>query len=85
MATDTIPGGAYKVGDTWVDAWGKPLEKEQVAEAERVQTERQREADEAEQQRLALEAAQNPFTRALAGLQPQQRAAEAPPRTEKAR
>jgi hypothetical protein len=30
---ETIPGGAYLVGDKWVDANGKPLSKEAISAA----------------------------------------------------
>ena len=80
MASETIPGGAYKVGDAWVNARGEPLEPAQVAEAERLQSEQQAQRDEQERQRLAQEAASNPLTRMLSGLQPQRSAEPAPKR-----
>jgi hypothetical protein len=37
---ETIEGGAYQIGERWVDANGQPLKKAQVAEAERLHAER---------------------------------------------
>ncbi len=81
----TIPGGAYLVDGAWVDAEGKRLDKDRVAEAERVAAEQQAQRDEQERQRMVLEAQSNPLSRVLAGFIPQQqpqRAAEPAPKRE---
>jgi hypothetical protein len=51
---ETLPGGAYKdaTGDGWHDANGKPLTKEQIAEAERLIAAHQAELDEVERLRV---------------------------------
>lgn len=47
----TIEGGAYKVGEQWVDADGRPLSEEKIAQAEALTAEKQEAAQLEEQQR----------------------------------
>ena len=63
---ETIPGGAYRRGDQWIDAEGRPLTKEQAAKAEALAAERQAERDAAEARARALDAQRDPTGRAIA-------------------
>lgn len=68
---NTIPGGAYQIVGAdgsvrWVDAEGKPLDKEQIAEAQRVHAENAEALEQQEQARIALEAQRNPTAQAIA-------------------
>lgn len=63
---ETIPGGAYLNGDTWVDAEGKPLKKEAIAAAKAKHDENAAQTDEQHRAALALEAQRNPTAQAIA-------------------
>lgn len=69
----TIPGGAFLTASgQWVDANGKPLSKEQIAEAERLDAARNADLRAAELLKLEAEAKRDPTARALAAaLRPQ--------------
>ncbi len=62
---DTIPGGAYLQGDTWVDANGKPLNREQIAAAKKLIAEQEAAHEEAVEARTLAEAQRDPIARAL--------------------
>lgn len=76
---NTIPGGAYRVGEQWVDAEGKPLKREQIAEAQRVLAENAALVEQQEQARIALEAQRNPTAQAIAAAMAPKAAAPAKP------
>lgn len=63
---ETIEGGAYQVNGRWVNADGKPLNKEQIARAEALHAQQQ--ADREATNRALLEAAaqNDPLARSLA-------------------
>lgn len=69
MAT-SIPGGATLAadGETWQDANGKPLKKEQIAAIEELHARRTGERNAAEAARMASEAQGNPIAHALMAL-----------------
>ena len=62
---ETIEGGAYLQGEKWVDAEGKPLSKERIAEAKRLFAEQEAAHEEAVQARTLFEAQRDPIARAL--------------------
>lgn len=72
---ETIAGGATKRPDgTWQDSEGRPLDKERVAEVEKLVAEQQAERDRQEaasaEAALARDPAAAGFARALANLRP---------------
>lgn len=83
---NTIPGGATQRPDgTWQDAEGKPLDRDKIAEAERLQAEQQAEHDRQEAARAEAALARDPaaagFARALSNLnRPAEQAQPAPRR-----
>lgn len=69
---ETIPGGAYLNGDRWVDANGKPLTGEQIAQAEQLHADQQRQRDAVNLAILEAQARNDPLARSLAhALRPQ--------------
>lgn len=69
---NTIPGGAYQnAAGAWTNAKGEELSENQVRAAQRLYGAQQAQRAEAEQQRLLVEAQQNPAARAIAMLMPQ--------------
>lgn len=81
--SDTIPGGAYQTANgQWVDSGGNPLNKEQIVEAKKLDSERDLLLRAAERAKLEAEARRDPTARALAAaLRPQ---AEPAPAAERA-
>jgi hypothetical protein len=64
---DTIPGGAFLTSSgQWVNADGKPLDKAQIAEAERLDAERNAGLRAAEQAKMAALAQRDPAAMAIA-------------------
>lgn len=82
MAT-TVNGGAYKRGETWVNADGVAIEdKAVIAEAERLSSEREQALDAQERDLVRQTAMRDPFTRQLL-IQQQAAAPKAAPKAEK--
>lgn len=68
---ETIPGGASLVinkdgSERWVDAEGRPLSKDQIAEAQRLDEERNADLRANERMKLEAEARRDPTARAIA-------------------
>lgn len=63
---ETIPGGAYLNGDRWVDANGKPLTGEQIAQAEQLHADQQAQRDADNLAILEAQARNDPLARSLA-------------------
>lgn len=85
---ETIAGGAYLAtnGETWIDAEGRPLTKEQIAEAKKLHAEQQRQREADTLALLEAQARNDPLARSLAhALRPQQAAAQRPALTDEER
>ena len=64
---DTIPGGAFlTAAGEWVDANGKPLENDQIAEAKKLDAQRNADLRAAEQAKMAALAQRDPAAMAIA-------------------
>lgn len=62
----SIAGGAYLVGDRWIDANGKPLTKHQIDQAEALHAQQAEERAEQERQAREVDAQRDPTARAIA-------------------
>jgi hypothetical protein len=80
---ETVPGGAYLRGETWVNANGEPLEKGVQAEAEKLQKERAAELEQQETRLIELTAQRDPVARALLQQQAVQAAQRQAPKADK--
>lgn len=63
---NTIEGGAYRVNGAWVDAEGRPLKKDQIAQAQAIHADNEVGREQDERERIALEAQRNPTAQAIA-------------------
>lgn len=71
---ETIPGGAYLAadGETWLNAKGERLTRQQIAEAEKLNAERADLREAEEEARVALQVKNDPLAQTLArALMPQ--------------
>ena len=69
---ETIPGGAYQRNGQWVNADGKPLDKDQITQAEALHAAQQEQRDADNLAILDAAARNDPLARSLAhALRPQ--------------
>lgn len=63
---NTIEGGAFLVGGSWVNADGKPLSKAQIEAVKALHGDNEAARGDQERERVALEAQRNPTAQAIA-------------------
>jgi hypothetical protein len=65
---ETIPGGAFLApdGKTWLNSEGKPLSKEQIAQAKALDAERAEQLQQAEEERITRQVQNDPLAQVMA-------------------